>query len=73
MDSNLTNVLDSKDIARHLKIRSRRRLYKLMNDDTFPPFRIGRQWYVLEDDLMAWLRNRKKAPSSVSVRVQRRK
>lgn len=73
MDSNLAHILDTKDIARHLKIRSKRRLYKLMNDDKFPSFRIGRQWYVLEDDLMAWLQGRKKAPSSVSVRVQRRK
>ena len=54
MSNRLLTFSEMKDILRC----SKSTLYKYVNQDDFPSFKIGREHRILEDDLMDWIKNK---------------
>ena len=50
-------ILTSKEIQQKLKI-GRNTLYKLLNSDDFPSYRIGKKIYASEEEIDKWLLSR---------------
>ena len=50
-------ILTSREIQQKLKI-GRNTLYKLLNSDDFPSYRIGKKIYASEEEIDKWLLSR---------------
>jgi len=51
---NLPKLLTPKDVQAYLHIGDAK-LYNLMKQKNFPSFRLGRQYYILEDKFIEWM------------------
>lgn len=57
--NNLPKLLKPKDIKKYFKI-GKDKLYELLKDRTFPSVKVGRYYYVLEDEFIEWLNKQTK-------------
>lgn len=67
-DNLLPKLLNSKEVQEYLHIGNDA-LYELLNDKNFPSFRVRNGEYkILEDDFLAWMREKSKKQSKYLLR-----
>lgn len=63
----IQKILKSKDVKDYLGIASDKTLYKLFNTKGFPQFKIGRDYYIPEDDFKEWISKNAKMNTKIII------
>jgi len=63
----IQRILKSKEVKEYLGIASDKTLYKLLNTKGFPQFKIGRDYYIPEDDLIDWISKNAKMNTKIII------
>jgi len=63
----IQKILKSKDVKEYLGISSDKTLYKLLNTKGFPQFKIGREYYIPEEDFLNWISKNAKMNTKIII------